>query len=221
MPDRTRRYRPMERNLTTEEFMVPALDAGIEIYVRNKRPTTLAAFQPARTVLFVHGATYPAHTTFDLAIEGLSHMDYIAARGYDVWLLDVRGYGRSTRPKEMEEPPEANPPLVRTETAVRDIAVVVDFILARRKIPRLVLFGWSWGTFLMPTYATRNADKVQKLVLYAPIWIGMTGRLAAAEAGRPLPAYRLVTREAARARWYGGVPEDKKGSLVAPGVFEA
>ncbi len=208
------------QKLTTEEFMVPALDPGIEIFVRNKRPAAMNAFSSARTVLFVHGATYPAHTCFDLAIDGRSWMDYIAARGYDVYLLDLRGYGKSTRPPEMAKPPEANPPIVRTATAVKDIAAVVDFILKRRGIPRLVLLGWSWGTFSSPSYAIQNPGKVERLALYAPIFIGMTGRLAVAEDGR-LPAYRTVTREQARARWFNGVPEDKKAALVPPGVFDA
>src|SRR5580704_16657611 len=116
--------------------MVPARDPGIEIFVRNKRPAEMRAFRPERTVLFVHGATYPAHTTFDLPIECRSWMDHIAARGYDVYLLDLRGYGKSTRPPEMAQSPYVNTPIVSTETAVEDIAAVVDFILARRAIPR-------------------------------------------------------------------------------------
>jgi pimeloyl-ACP methyl ester carboxylesterase len=211
----------MTPKLTTEEFMVPARDPGIEIYVRNKRPAEMKSFRPERTLLFVHGATYPAHTAFDLALDGLSWMDYIAARGYDVYLLDIRGYGKSTRPKELAEKPDANPPIVRTETAVKDISTVVDFILKRRNIPRLVLLGWSWGTFSTPAYATQNPGEVERLVLYAPIWIGMTGRLAVAEAGARLPAYRTVTREAARTRWYNGVPEDKKATLIPAGFFDA
>src|SRR5690349_13878786 len=94
------------RACVMEEMMVPALDPGISIYVRNKRPADLAAFRPERTVLYVHGATYPASTSFDLPLDGVSWMDYLAARGYDVWLLDLRGYGRSTRPPEMAETPE-------------------------------------------------------------------------------------------------------------------
>ena len=113
--------------IVMEEMMVPAADPGIEIYVRNKRPANLTAFRPERTLLFVHGATYPAETAFDLKLDGLSWMDYIAARGYDVYLLDLRGYGKSTRPKEMDEKPEANPPLVRGDTAVKDIGSVVDY----------------------------------------------------------------------------------------------
>jgi pimeloyl-ACP methyl ester carboxylesterase len=142
--------------IVTEEMMVPSPDAGIEIYVRNKRPADMASFRPERTALYVHGATYPASTAFDLKLDGLSWMEYIAARGYDVYLLDLRGYGKSTRPKEMAEPPDANKPIVRGETAVKDIRTAVDFILARRGIPRLNLIGWSWGTTTMAAYTTQN-----------------------------------------------------------------
>jgi pimeloyl-ACP methyl ester carboxylesterase len=205
--------------LTTEEMLVPAFDAGIAIYVRNKRPADMRVFSPARTVLFVHGATYPAHVTFDLALDGVSWMDYIAARGYDVYLLDLRGYGKSTRPKEMAEKPEANPPIVRTETALKDIGAVVDFIRKRRGVARLCLIGWSWGTLLMATYATRNADKVERLTLYSPLWVGQIGRLVHKASG-PLGAYRTITREQARARWHFGVPEDKKATFIPAGFFE-
>src|ERR1700674_5889275 len=159
-----------------EEMMVPS-EPGIEIYVRNKRAADMIAFRPERTVLFVHGATYPAHTSFDLKLDGLSWMEYIAARGYDVYLLDVRGYGKSTPPPEMSDKPEATPPIVRGDTAVKDISAVVDFILKRRNIARLNLLGWSWGTTLMATYTSQNANKVERLVLYAPVWIRTTASL--------------------------------------------
>jgi pimeloyl-ACP methyl ester carboxylesterase len=204
----------------SEEMMVKSPDAGIEIYVRNKRPADLAAFRPERTVLYVHGATYPSETAFDLKLDGLSWMEYIAARGYDVWLLDLRGYGRSTRPKEMAEKPEANPPIVRGDTAVRDIATVVDFIRERRNIARLDLVGWSWGTTTMATFATQHADKVERLVLYAPVWIRQTPSLVQTGPG-PIGAYRMVTREQAKERWYTGVPEDKKAALIPAGWFDA
>jgi pimeloyl-ACP methyl ester carboxylesterase len=204
--------------LVMEEMTVPS-EPGIEIYVRNKRPADMTTFRPERTVLFVHGATYPAHAAFDLKLDGLSWMEYIASRGYDVYLLDLRGYGKSTRPKEMDEKPEANPPIVRGVTAVKDIGAVVDFILKRRGISRLNLMGWSWGTTLMATYTTQNAGKVERLVLYAPAWIRTTPSLS-----RPagtLGAYRTVTRELAKTRWYTGVPEDKKAALIPAGWFDA
>jgi pimeloyl-ACP methyl ester carboxylesterase len=205
--------------IVTEEMMVPS-DSGIELYVRNKRPADMTAFRPERTLLYVHGATYPASTAFDLKLDGLSWMDYIAARGYDVYLLDLRGYGKSTRPKEMAEDPKANPPIVRGDTAVKDIGTAVDFILARRNVPRLNLMGWSWGTVTMATYTTQNPRKVERLVLYAPGWIRQTASLVQAGPG-PLGAYRTVTREQALQRWMTGVPEDKKAALIPAGWFDA
>jgi pimeloyl-ACP methyl ester carboxylesterase len=209
-----------QTQLVSEDIMVKSPDAGIEIFVRNKRPANMTAFRPERTVVYVHGATYPAHTAFDLKLGGLSWMEYIAQRGYDVYLLDLRGYGKSTRPKEMSEDAAKNPPLVRGDTAVKDIGTVVDFVLARRNIPRVNLLGWSWGTTLMATYASQNNAKVERLVLYAPSWIRQTPSLVRTGPG-PTPAYRTVSRDAALGRWMTGVPEDKKATLIPAGWFDA
>jgi len=207
-------------SLVTEEFMVPARDGGIELFLRNKRPETLTDFAPARTLLFVHGATYPAETAFDLPLGGLSWMDYIAGRGFDTWCMDIRGYGRSTRPPAMAQPPEANPPIVRGETALSDIAAVAAFIRERRGLPRLVHMGWSWGTALMARFAAENPALVERLVLYAPVWLREGPSPAAAGAQATLGAYRTVTQAQARERWLNGVPEEKRAALIPPGWFE-
>lgn len=62
--------------------MVPAVDAGISLYVRNKHPEGEQIFAAEKILLYVHGATYPSETAFDLQLNGLSWMDYIANRGY-------------------------------------------------------------------------------------------------------------------------------------------
>jgi pimeloyl-ACP methyl ester carboxylesterase len=205
-------------DLITEDIMVPS-EPGIDIYVRNKRPPNLASFTPERTLLFVHGSTYPAHTSFDLPLGGQSWMEYIAARGFDVYCLDVRGYGRSTRPQAMDQEPQANPPVARTVDAVRDVEAVLAFILKRRGIARLNLMGWSWGCTIMATTTTRNPDKVGRLTLYAPPFIRTTPSLINAGPG-PLGAYRTVTQEQARQRWLNGVPEDKVTAQIPAGFFE-
>ena len=150
---------------------------------------------------------------------GHSFVEYMLKHGYDVYLLDIRGYGKSTRPREMDDKPDANAPVVRGVTAVKDISAVVDFILKRRSIPRLNLLGWSWGTTLMATYTTENPGKVERLVLYAPAWIRTTPSLS--RPAGPLGAYRAVAREQAQSRWLTGVPEDKKATLIPAGWFES
>ncbi len=204
--------------LVTEEFMIPSGDAGIELFIRNKRPSAMTGFSPSRTVLFVHGATYPASTAFDLPLGGQSWMDYIAARGFDVWLVDLRGYGRSTRPPEMAQPAAANPPIVRGETAVADIAAAAAHIRQKRGLGKLTVMGWSWGTALMGRYAADNAALVERVVLYAPVWLRQGRSLT--DNGQALGAYRTVTQAQAKERWLTGVPEDRKAALIPAGWFE-
>jgi pimeloyl-ACP methyl ester carboxylesterase len=204
---------------STEEFMISAIDPGIELYVRNKHPLGKKAFAPGKILLFVHGATYPAEASFDLELDGLSWMDYIAQHGYDVYMVDLRGYGKSTRPAEMSRPAADNAPIVRTDTAIKDVGAAVNFILKRRSVAKIDLLGWSWGTEIMGWYTAQNNDKVNRLVLYAPIWIA-TPPAAVGASSKP-GAYRSVTRQAALDRWLKGVPEDKKAELIPPGWFDA
>jgi pimeloyl-ACP methyl ester carboxylesterase len=205
-----------EPKLQMSEIMIPSGDEGMQLYVRNKHPVGQET-SPDKILLFVHGATYPAETAFDLPIEGVSMMDLIAARGYDVYLVDVRGYGRSTRPPEMSQPPEANKPIVSTKVAAHDLGAAVDYILHRRKVSKINLMGWSWGTSIAGSYTSEHNDKIEKLVLYAPQWI----RNEPPATAPPLGAYRLVSKDQAKARWLKGVPENKQADLIPPGVFDA
>ncbi len=178
-------------NISMEEMMVPTTDADIQLYVRNKRLTTIDTYHADRTVLFVHGATYPASAAFDLALDGWSWMDYLACHGYDVYLLDLRGYGRSSRPKEMAEDPYSSPPMVTGDIAIEDISIAVDFICERRRIAGMALIGWSWGATLIGSYATRQPHKVTRLVQYGPPWICSEPLVPPA----CIAAYRTLARE--------------------------
>ena len=206
-------------NLVSESYHIPGRDPGIQLYVRNKRPEAMTTFTPDRILLFVHGATYPAETAFDLQLDGLSWMDYIAQRGYDVYLMDVRGYGRSTRPPEMAQPAKDNRPIVHTDVAVKDFGTVVDHILARRGVAKINVMAWSWGTVIAGAYAAQNSDKVERLVLYAPLWLRQSPSLVRVEG--PLGAYRTVTMETARQRWLTGVAAEKQKELIPSGWFDA
>ncbi len=95
----------LSTRIVTESYLIPSDDPGIQLYVRNKRPSTMTTFRADRTVLYVHGATQASETTFDLALDGKSWMDHIAEQGWDVWLMNGRGFGGSTKPPEMDRLP--------------------------------------------------------------------------------------------------------------------
>ncbi len=204
--------------LITEDTLIASDTPGIQLFIRNKRPRDKAP-SVDKILLYVHGATYPASTAFDLQLDGLSWMDYIAARGWDVYLVDLRGYGRSTRPSQMDQAAKDNPPIVTTDVAVRDVSAAVDYIMKRRNASKISLLGWSWGTSIMATYTAANNDKVRKLALFAPLWLRTTPGLIGGDG--PLGSYRTVTKESAKKRWLTGVPEDKQAALIPTGWFDA
>jgi pimeloyl-ACP methyl ester carboxylesterase len=208
----------MNPQTVTEEMMIASDTLGIHLFVRNKRRADLSLFTSDNTILFVAGSTYPASTTFDLPLDSLSWMDHLAAQGHDVYLVDVRGYGSSTRPPEMNAPAGANAPVVRTPVAVRDVARAADFVRARHGLEKINLIGWSWGTSLMSRYTTEHPGAVNKLVLIAPQWLRETPSLA--DGGGVLGAYRIVDRSAAKARWLNGVPEQSRAALLPEAWFE-
>jgi pimeloyl-ACP methyl ester carboxylesterase len=207
----------MPSTIAEEDFMIPSGDPGIELFVRNKRPADAARLAPEKILLYVHGTSQAAEATFDLALDGMSWMDYLAERGWDVYLVDLRGYGRSNRPPEMRQPPFAHLPIVTTDVALRDFAAAAEFVLKRRHAARLSIMGWSWGTVIVGAFAARHGDRVRRLVLNAPVWLRV--RRPADE--RDLGAYQTWTVEEALANLQTGAPEEKRAGLMPAAWFAA
>jgi pimeloyl-ACP methyl ester carboxylesterase len=183
---------------------VPAI-AGqkTQIYVRErvKPATVLRGGDTPRVVLFVHGAGTPAEVAFDVPYADYSWMGYLAAAGYDVFSMDMTGYGRSTRPSAMndvcnltEEQQRAlgaagckasyGQQLTTVASDWDDVDAVVEHLRKLRGVARVSLVGWSLGGPRAGGYAAQHADKVDKLVVLAPAY----NRAAAAQPPTPNPA---------------------------------
>jgi len=179
------------------QSIVPSINGEtVQLYVRERvKPATVQRGAPRddRVVLFVHGAGTPAEVAFDVPYEDYSWMAYLAAAGFDVFSMDMTGYGRSTRPNVMNEicnlsseqqtalgraPCQATHDAQLTTIASDwdDIDAVVEYIRALRDVPRVSLVGWSLGGPRAGGYAARNPDKVAKLVLLAPAYNRASGR---------------------------------------------
>jgi pimeloyl-ACP methyl ester carboxylesterase len=218
----------MNQNATATTSAQPALDsqswsinsdtAGIQLYLRNRRRTDIDVFGSEQTVMLMHAATYAGDSLYDIAHGATgSFMDFLAASGYDVYSIDVRGYGGSTRPAEMHAPAEANPPVVDTNTAIRDLGSAVSYVIERNALSRLNLIGMSWGGTVAGAYAARVPEHVNKLGLIAPQWVDE--RSISIDTGGELGAYRTVSREAARERWLGAAPAEQRENLVPRGLL--
>lgn len=201
-----------------EEHHIESDTAGIKLYVRNKRRKGHKVFLAEKTIVMVHGATFSSGSLYDVPFNGMSFLDFLAYQGFDVFAVDVRGYGRSSRPAEMLVEPDLNPPHVATDTGVRDFATAVDFVLRFRDLKAVNIFAMSWGGTVAGAYAASNGDKVVKLALLAPQWLSDVP--IPIDQGGPLDSYRLVPVHAALNRWLGTAPEYARERLVPEGWFD-
>jgi pimeloyl-ACP methyl ester carboxylesterase len=71
----------------------------VRLFVRQRRGTPSG---PA--VLLVHGRSAAAVPSFDLEYRDYSWMAYLADAGFDVFAVDLQGYGCSSKSSVMDDP---------------------------------------------------------------------------------------------------------------------
>jgi len=160
--------------------------AGLKLYVWEKYIGSPAG-KPV--VVLAHGSTSAGRESFDLQVPGkpsYSLMDVLAREGFDVFALDTRGFGRSTRPEGH----------MTTQEASEDLNAVVDYLLKLRGSPQVHLLGWSWGTQYSGMFVMAHPEKVAKYVSYAQMHVNS-----------PDLAKRRPRLEAFRKTPYTSIPE--------------
>ena len=173
---------------------VPAIAGEItQIYVREvvQAGVALRGSAADRVVLFVHGAGTPAEVSFDVPYQDYSWMAFLARAGFDVFSMDMTGYGRSTRPAAMNDPCNLSreqqagfiPSLLGEPCAAsythqlttiasdwNDLDAVVNQVRALRHVEKVNLVAWSLGGPRAAGYAAQHPEKVQRMVLLAPAY---------------------------------------------------
>ena len=164
-----------EHLVTVDHFVsvhstVPTMAGQItQIYVRERTQAGLvlrSASLTDRVVLFIHGAGTPAEVAFDVPYQDYSWMAYLAQAGFDVFAMDLSGYGRSSRPQSMNDPcnlapkqqaalipvPPSTPctasyahPATNLASDWNDISAVVDYVRALRHVDHVDVVAWSLG----------------------------------------------------------------------------
>jgi pimeloyl-ACP methyl ester carboxylesterase len=145
-------------------------------------------------------------------------MAFLARAGYDVFSMDMTGYGRSTRPLQMNDPCnltaeqqglfmpqllaktcEATAPGQGTTIASdwNDIDAVVDHIRKLRGVDKVNLLGWSQGGPRSGGYTAQHPEKVAKLIVLAPAY----GRTSAAAAPAKMPPQGTIFNTQSRAEF--------------------
>lgn len=206
------------------------------LYVRQVTQGAADADMEGKVVLFIHGAGTPAEVGFDVPVAGYSWMGYLAERGFNVFSMDMTGYGPSTRPLEMndrcnlseeQQMQEFGDACTATHreaattmaTDWHDIDAVVNWLKQRHGVQRVHLVGWSQGGPRSAGYAAQHPDNVGNVVLLAPAY----NRAAVATAAEAPIAGDAMTKQSRAdfiANWDRQVGcEDQYDPAVAEAVW--
>lgn len=134
------RYGNIER---ADERHTTLTDDGWRIALFRYLPRTDG---PRHPVLLCHGA-FANHHNFDIP-AGTSLADYLADRGYDVWLMDFRG-DRSSTPSAGRKRSNAT----ADEYLLEDMPAAVDYVLEQTGCETLHAVGHSMGGMFWMAYA--------------------------------------------------------------------
>lgn len=184
-------------------------DDGLAISLRERSVT-----DPESAVVFVHGATYAGRAVFDpRGAPDRSWLAWAAEAGVAAFAVDVRGYGDSERPPEMDVDAEEGTPPAWASAAARDVDAAIRFVRERLSRPCPIhLVGTSWGTMIAGTLLTRSdPPDVSSVTLHAPVFEPDPDLLEGMDVNPP--PTRTVTRAAARSRWDEQVPTEPAAAI--------
>ncbi|MDR3230061.1 MAG: alpha/beta hydrolase [Synergistaceae bacterium] len=149
-------------DVRTEVF--PLERDGVKLHLERYQAEGGGGKKP---LILVHGLTYSSRE-FDVNYGDYSLARFLANNGFDVWLLDIAGYGQS---REAGDKFTGFTP--DSDYAAEDIKAAAKLIVEKSKTAKLDVLGWSWGTVTGGRFAAKYPELVNKLVLYAPIVAGL------------------------------------------------
>jgi pimeloyl-ACP methyl ester carboxylesterase len=141
----------------------------------------------AGTILFVHGSSMASQPTFDLQVPGRSDssaMDYFARLGFDTWCVDMEGYGRSSKHRDINSD---------IATGAEDLSAASAYILKTRNTGPLLVYGISSGALRAAAFAERHPERVKRLALDAFVWTG-EGSPTLEQRRKRLPEFQAKNR---------------------------
>jgi pimeloyl-ACP methyl ester carboxylesterase len=142
---------------------------------------------PLGTILFVHGSSMASQPTFDLQVPGRqdsSAMDVFARLGYDTWCVDMEGYGRSDKRRDIN---------CDIGNGADDLATATEYIAGTRGVESVLMYGISSGALRAALFAQRHPERVRRLALDAFEWTGR-GSPTLADRRKRLPEYQAKNR---------------------------
>jgi pimeloyl-ACP methyl ester carboxylesterase len=207
-----------------QDFLIPG-GAG-RLHVREVRDHRHAK---PKNLILLHGGGPGGVPSFDLPVAGYSLAEDFVKRGFRIFVMEVRGWGNSTKPREMDRPSHNSALLVSTKEAADDIERVVGWVV-RRTHEKTALLGWASGGHWACAYASRGPADLNALILLNTLYsVNAPWELRASMQDRDNPeqfdrhagGYRIVDRSGLLRRWDASIPAADKTEWRDPAVANA
>lgn len=147
----------------------PGGDIWSQEYWANKGSVKLAMYRkwpgkaggqpdkPLPVLLLVHGSSLSAESSFDLDVPGdkYSMMDVFAGYGFDVWIMDHEGFGRSSQTSGASD----------IASRVEDLKAAMVTVQQATGRSTVHMFGESSGAIAAAAFAQAEPERIDRLIL--------------------------------------------------------
>ena len=193
-----------------------------EIYHKNKLKKQ---YEP---LLMIHGGGPGAIASFDLDTDiRLSFAEELAKRGLHIFLLNIRGWEKSTLPDyDLSDTTLVTGSVVE---ANEDIQSALNWLTAKLKIKKVNLFGWATGGHWISYAAIQDPSRIKSIICLNSMY-GVKGDWNIRQyfqSPRDTTKYnktahfRISDKKSLTTSWTNSIPIDDKSKWRNPVIAEA
>jgi len=168
-----------------KEYVAMKGDVKLQLYRRRKtEPSANAA--PLPVLLMVHGSSISGMSSWDLNVPGAgeySVMNVFAGFGYDCWVIDFEGYGKSSVTSGNSD----------IKSGVADLVAATPLIAKETGQQKFHMMGESSGALRVAAFAAAHPERVDRVCLGAYTYTGI-GSPTLNERAKQVDFYRTHNR---------------------------
>lgn len=158
---------------------------NIALYRRRMKAPTPGE-TPLPVAVMVHGSSISGMPSWDLHVPGAgeySVMDVFSRFGYDCWVIDFEGYGKSSVTSGNSD----------IKSGVADLEAATPLIAQETGQQKFHMLGESSGALRVAAFAAAHPERVDRIVLGAYTYTGK-GSPTLAERAKQVDFYRTHNR---------------------------
>jgi alpha-beta hydrolase superfamily lysophospholipase len=172
-------------NFWNKQYTAKKGNVSLALY-RRRMKAPAPGEQPLPVVLMVHGSSISGMPSWDLHVPGAgeySVMNVFSRLGYDCWVIDFEGYGRSTVTSGNSD----------IKSGVADLEAATPLIARETGQQKFHMLGESSGALRVAAFAAAHPERVDRVVLGAYTYTGK-GSPTLADRAKQVDFYRTHNR---------------------------